>query len=205
MTVTGYRPKLIEELAGKDFRDAYIADAVRTGIAFQIMTLRDQRGWSQAELGRRAGKPQSAISRMENPDYGRLTVTSLLELAAAFDVALSVRFVTVGAFLSDDEDVSPDALEVSSFSEQDLNFTEDSAVKTASTKSFESLIETSRNLFYNSRKGIGLVVSSHYIDDFHVFRNHPYKLADTGSQVRFMDDDFTWGTSSSENGVEHAC
>ena len=33
------------------------------------------------------------ISRYENPDYGKYSISTLLELAAAFDVALAVRFV----------------------------------------------------------------------------------------------------------------
>jgi hypothetical protein len=37
--------------------------------------------------------PQNAISRLESPDYGKLTLTTLRRLAMAFDVGLIVRFV----------------------------------------------------------------------------------------------------------------
>jgi transcriptional regulator with XRE-family HTH domain len=110
-----------EDLADKEFRHAYAARHITTGIAYQIRALREQRGWSQAELGRQAGKPQSVISRLESPDYGKLSVQTLLELAAAFDVALMVRFVSFSDLLERTRDLSPEALAVPSFGEEGAN------------------------------------------------------------------------------------
>jgi len=55
--------------------------------------MRDGQGWRQQELAEKVGTNQNAISRLENPFYGKPTITTLKRIAAAFDVALVVRFV----------------------------------------------------------------------------------------------------------------
>jgi transcriptional regulator with XRE-family HTH domain len=111
---------LINELSDKSFREAYVEEDIKTGVAFQIRALRERNGWSQAELGRKSEKPQSVIARLEDPDYGRFSLKTLLDMAAAFDVALLVRFVPFSELIKRNKDLSPDALCAPDFSRDDL-------------------------------------------------------------------------------------
>jgi transcriptional regulator with XRE-family HTH domain len=115
--VISWSEGFIRKLSDKAYRDAYLADHVRTGIAFQIRALREQagRGWNQTQLGERMGKPQSVVSRLEDTDYGKVTLQTLLQVAAAFDVAILVQFVEWEDWLIRMEDVSPSALQKESF------------------------------------------------------------------------------------------
>ena len=108
--------KLISKLSERDYRHAYMMEGVKTWIARQVRTLREQRHWSQDDLGRETRKPQSAISRVEDPDYGKLTLQTLFDLAQAYDLPLLVQFVEWGDWLSRMNDVSTEVLQRESFS-----------------------------------------------------------------------------------------
>jgi transcriptional regulator with XRE-family HTH domain len=115
--ISPWSKQLIKELAEPAFRHAYLEDQVRTNIAFQIRALREQPGrqWTQAVLAEKLGTGQGAISRLENPDYGKVTLQTLLEVAAVCDVALLVQFVEWEDWLTRMADVSPSALRKRSF------------------------------------------------------------------------------------------
>jgi transcriptional regulator with XRE-family HTH domain len=65
-------------------------------VPFQIQILRKQRGWSQEQLAEAAGVTQGVISRAEDPDYGNLTINTILRIANGFDVAFIGKFAPYG-------------------------------------------------------------------------------------------------------------
>lgn len=109
------REKLVESLSDKELRDEYAATSIRRSIAHQVRAMREARGLSQAQLGKLADKPQGNISRVEDPDYGRVSLQTLIELAAAFDVGLLVKFVPFSELLSYTADASVEELNAPSF------------------------------------------------------------------------------------------
>jgi len=76
-------------------RHAYVQAEVVTALAHQIRAIRNQRGWTQRELAKRLGTTQAAVSRLEDPSYGRLSVQTLIELSRTFDTGLQIRFVSM--------------------------------------------------------------------------------------------------------------
>jgi transcriptional regulator with XRE-family HTH domain len=119
MSVTS-KLRLLAKLRNREYRDAYVEEKVATSLPFQIKALREQPGreWSQAELGERAGMRQNAISRLEDAESGTPSITTLLRLAQAFDVALLVKFVPFSKLLSEFADASFEALSAQSFDEE---------------------------------------------------------------------------------------
>jgi HTH-type transcriptional regulator / antitoxin HipB len=57
-----------------------------TPIVLRIQELREAEGWSQSELARRSGVPQTAISRLEAGKVGVVNLAHLEKLAAVFGV-----------------------------------------------------------------------------------------------------------------------
>jgi transcriptional regulator with XRE-family HTH domain len=71
---------------------------------------------TQKDMATATGKAQTWISKLEDPNYGRYTLTTLLELAHFHDVGLEVDFVPFSKLL--DEVVNPNVRRVPSFSEE---------------------------------------------------------------------------------------
>ncbi len=77
----------------KKYREEFVASQVKRGIPFQIRTLMKQKGFSQEDLAGLSGLTQGVVSRAANPDYGNLTLNTVIRVAAGFDVAFIGRFV----------------------------------------------------------------------------------------------------------------
>jgi transcriptional regulator with XRE-family HTH domain len=99
------------EWRDEEYRHAYAEAAVEQGIAWQVRVNRERRGMTQQGLARMIGTRQSAISRMEDPEYGSHSLAQLLKVANAFDCALIVKLAPYSML----------ALESTMLSEDDLN------------------------------------------------------------------------------------
>jgi transcriptional regulator with XRE-family HTH domain len=106
------------ELKDREAREQYAEDFLAAHLALQIKALRAQRGWTQSELAERAGKKQSQISAMEQIDFSSWKVSTLQQLAKAFDLALMVRFESFGKFFEE-------ALRLDSRSLEEVSFSDD--------------------------------------------------------------------------------
>ena len=80
--------------------------------------MRKARGWTQEQMAKRAGKTQERISRWENPDYGRYSLSTLKQIATAFDVALLVRLVSFSELADWTVDVNPERLTPPNYEEE---------------------------------------------------------------------------------------
>jgi hypothetical protein len=110
---------LAKKLRSKKYRDSYLSSHIRMFLANQLSSLRGE--MSQQEFGQLLGKPQPIVSRLQNPDYGKYSLQTLLEIASKLDVALLVRFVDYPTFLKITSDFSDEALRPASFDPEQLD------------------------------------------------------------------------------------
>jgi transcriptional regulator with XRE-family HTH domain len=96
-----------KKLRNKDYRDSFVASQISNTIAAQIFSLREARGWKQAEVAVRAGMKQSRISDLEDPNYENYQTRTLVKLASAFDVGLVVKFVPFSELAKWSANLSP--------------------------------------------------------------------------------------------------
>ena len=117
----------------KASRKRLVESNLAKGIAYQIKATREKQKRSQADLAHEVGMTQNNFSRLESPDYGKQTLSSLKRIADALDVALVVRFVPFTQYIDWlsgtpflDDGLRPGALAVPNFEEE------------ANAKSFET-------------------------------------------------------------------
>ncbi len=117
---TDRRRSMIDALSDKEYRDLWVESHITEGLALQIRALRENRGWTQSQLGEQADFKQEAISRLEDPDYGKYSLSTLRRLASAFDVALVVRFATFSELVDWTVNLTPGRLSPQSFAQDTL-------------------------------------------------------------------------------------
>lgn len=89
--------RLVPKLAEEAYRNSYVAHQTRQFLARQVRALRGDK--SQKAFGTFLDKPQSVVSRLEDPNYGKWTLQTLFDVAASLDRAVIVRIVDFPTFL----------------------------------------------------------------------------------------------------------
>ncbi len=119
------------KMKSRAFRSKLVDRHLRIGVPYQIRALRIARGWSQDDLARTTGMKPSAISRAESLAYGGHSLATLKRIAAAFDVALVVRFAPFTELLRWESTLSSEMIAPPSY-EQELKLSSSPASSTAS-------------------------------------------------------------------------
>lgn len=92
----------------KEYRTGFVAARLKVFLAGQIRAMRRREDFTQEQFAKMLGTHQSVVGRMENSDYGKMSIDTLLKIAEKLDVALVVRFVsfkdwnTIASNLSDE-------------------------------------------------------------------------------------------------------
>lgn len=107
---------LIVDFQDPEYREAYVEELVNTKIATQIKVLREQRDWSQEELGTRSDNMrQERVSVLEDVNYEAWTLSVLRRFARAYDLVVDVEFKEYGEFLKEFDSFGRPRLEKRSF------------------------------------------------------------------------------------------
>jgi transcriptional regulator with XRE-family HTH domain len=111
--------QLWNKLAGsKKYREQFVAAQAKRALPFQIRALMKKKGWSQEKLAAESGLTQGVISRAADPNYGNLTINTIVRIAGGLDVAylgLLVPFSDLARWLSN---LSEESVQVMSFDEE---------------------------------------------------------------------------------------
>lgn len=109
---------------GPSVRAKFVESHVSKKLAFQIRSLRGD--LSQEDMAAKVGIKQQALSRLENPYYGKATLTTLKRIATGCDVGLLVEFVPFSQLVNrvsgtpyTERGLSPETMNVPDFDEEE--------------------------------------------------------------------------------------
>src|SRR5262245_49349066 len=99
-----------EKLTSKTYRDQFIFSQFNRFIPLQITSIRKKAGWSQEDLATASGLTQGVISRAEDPNYGNLTVNTILRIAAGFKMGFKGEFVPLSELVEWTENLTEESV-----------------------------------------------------------------------------------------------
>ena len=113
------RQQLLQSFrTSKEYRHAFVEEAIRTGLAAQTRAIREMRKMAPKTFAEKLNRKVSWIYRLEDPNAPAPTIASLLEEAKAFDVDLQVRFRPFSERLDELSKLSEKSFGVPSFDEE---------------------------------------------------------------------------------------
>jgi len=105
-------------MTSKEYREGFVEEAVQSRITAQISALREKGGGDYEAFADKIGKKTSWVYRLEDPTKPPPTISSLLEVAAACDVGLDVRFCRFSELVHDVSTLNKGSFYVPSFEEE---------------------------------------------------------------------------------------
>jgi len=111
------REGLVTKFEDKEYRDSFVAEQIFSRLPLKIRSIRETQELTQQQLGKLADMAQTWVSKLEDPNYGKLTVATLLKLASAFDVGLQIDFVPFSRILDDSLRLSAGSFVVAKFAD----------------------------------------------------------------------------------------
>lgn len=86
---------MVREKWLKDYevRKEYDALSVEFQIASEIIKARTKANMTQAELAESLGTKPTAISRLESPNYGKVSISTLKKIAQTLNCELQIQFL----------------------------------------------------------------------------------------------------------------
>ena len=131
------RMKTISKLLeSREKRESYIRAKLNHLIPSQIRALRLRERWTQKQLADESCMKQARISAVETPGVVNFNLETLIRLAAAYRVALQVRFVPYSAMIGWENNYSQDTFAVTRI-EDDGEFISPSPSPTKAILAFE--------------------------------------------------------------------
>ena len=85
-----FKDFLAKELENKEFAQAFHEERRRLRIAYEIRQERQRRNLTQKQLAKLAGVTQQMISRIENADAPKVSLRTLVKVAAALDLEVGL-------------------------------------------------------------------------------------------------------------------
>lgn len=119
MNITDKCEQIWQSLHDPGFRKQFIDEHIAVGIAFQIRSLRNRQKLTQKELAELLKVRQPLISAWEDPNYGKYSLTTLKDMAKAFDVGLLVRFVPFSTLVDWTVELTSDIIAPPSYGEEE--------------------------------------------------------------------------------------